>query len=346
MMNYLFYLICFGMACSALMIIVFRPAWQEWRHPSDLEPLNIMGDYFVNIDFFAENFRTKALAFISNRLTRDKNEFRFAPAEYSNMDWTELDAPVIAMQPIYSSEPIECKFPIFIDGDIDATASNRLTALYTQGAAHLGRDTDISDWAHSEADFFLGAGSNASRRISSATAVELDNECVFERISAPVIRFGQRRRNESSREHGSLIEASFADLKGAVLRTDQMFMIKGDCDLPGGCIYRGSLIVTGKLNVGKGTRIIGDVKARKGIVIGENALIGGSLVCENQIQIRDHAMIKGPVISESIIAIGNNVTIGVIELPTTISAEKIIVQSGVITHGAVWARTVGLVWEN
>jgi hypothetical protein len=262
------------------------------------------------------------------------------------MDWAELDAPVIAMQTIYSNEPIECKFPIFVDGDIDATASNRLKALYTQGATHLGRNTEISDWAHSEADFFLGAGSNASRRISSASAVELDNECVFERISAPVIRFGQRRKNESHPERGALIEASFASVKGAVRRTDQLFMIKGNCDLPAGCIYRDSLIVTGKLSVGSGTQIIGDVKARKGIVIGANALIGGSLICEDQIHILDNAMIKGPVISESVIAIGNNATIGLIELPTTISAEKIIVQSGVITHGAVWARAVGLVWKN
>lgn len=345
-MNYLIYITMFGAMCSALMIIAFRPALQEWRHPTDLQPLPVLTDDAIDIDFFAERFRREAMAFMDNRLARNKNEFAFTAAEPGRTGWGTVAAPLISTQSISSDTPINCKFPIFVDGNVDATASNQLVALYALGAATLGPATDISEWAHAEETFFLGAASHASRRISSATAVELANECTFERISAPVIRFGQRRRNELRPERGQLTEASFGTLPRAVQRTDQLVLIRGDCTLPAESIYRESLIVTGKLSVGKGTRVIGNVKARKGIVIEPNALIGGALICESQIQIQENAMINGPVISESTITIENNVTIGEFGLPTTISAERIVVQSGVVTHGAVWARNVGLVWES
>jgi predicted acyltransferase (DUF342 family) len=122
-------------------------------------------------------------------------------------------------------------------------------------------------------------------------------------------------------------------------------MIKGDCDLPAGKTYRGSLVVTGYLSIGAGTRIIGDVKARMGIVVGAGAVIGGSLICEKKIQILEQACIKGPVISETVILIGACSRIGIPEIPTTLSAKNIIAESGVVAHGTVWATELGVVWS-
>jgi hypothetical protein len=38
------------------------------------------------------------------------------------------------------------------------------------------------------------------------------------------------------------------------------------------------------------------------------------------------------------------VTVGTVGLPTTVTAQNIMVAEGVTAHGTVWAREAGVVW--
>ncbi len=57
----------------------------------------------------------------------------------------------------------------------------------------------------------------------------------------------------------------------------------------------------------------------------------------------DDAAVSGPLISETDILIGSNAVIGRPDAPTTISGRNIIVEDGVVAHGAVWAHEIGMV---
>jgi hypothetical protein len=176
-------------------------------------------------------------------------------------------------------------------------------------------------------------------------AVQLDEECAFERISAPVVRFGRSDKEPLWAIDSELIEASFSELKGAKLRSHALYLIKGDCTLPPDRLYCGSLIVTGCLVIGANTKVIGDIKARGGVVVGFKAHVVGSLTSEQRIQIEGEAVVHGPVISETDILIGAYSRVGKPEQPTTITAENIIAEVGSIAHGTVWARDLGVVWS-
>ncbi|HVH86242.1 MAG TPA: hypothetical protein VM912_05925 [Terriglobales bacterium] len=63
------------------------------------------------------------------------------------------------------------------------------------------------------------------------------------------------------------------------------------------------------------------------------------------IRIAPGAFIKGPVISEHEIVVGRNVQIGLPDFPTTISAPRIRLSPGSVTHGTVWARVEGRVGD-
>lgn len=337
--------LAFGLACAGLMWFAFRPAWQEWRTPTDVRPLPISLSYTSDIDHFAEAFRITALATIAGGAPAGGNAFAIVPADAGKMDWSRAIRPLLSFNPIKSAGGIRCKPPLFVIGGIESDAGGSFSALYSQGAIRLGPRSEILEWAFAEDVIHLGAGCTALRRISSTVAVELDDRCCFERINAPVVRFGLGELAGRTRREPALVEASFGDLAGATRRSQSLHRIAGDCDLPSGSQYHGSLVVTGRLSVGASTRIHGDVKARKGVTIGAGASIVGALTCEKDIEIQDGATIRGPVVSETEIRIGTNASIGSTDLPTTVSAEGIFAEAGAVAHGTVWARDLGIVWS-
>ena len=345
MTSTLFSLFVFCIICSSLLIIAFRPAWEEWRRPTDSKPLPVSPNYSSEIDHFASRFRAIALAMIDKNGRAPDQKFAFVPRDPDQFDWTKSPLPLMSTQSIKTRNAVRCKVPLFVDGNMESSGGDSFKAIYVQGTLSLGSNSRILEWAHADADVVFGASCNAPRRMSSTVAVNLDDGCSFERISAPIVRFGARLPIEPRNGDADLVEETFASVPQAIRRTDSLYMIKGDCDLPAGKTYRGSLVVTGYLSIGAGTRIIGDVKARMGIVVGAGAVIGGSLICEKKIQILEQACIKGPVISETVILIGACSRIGIPEIPTTLSAKNIIAESGVVAHGTVWATELGVVWS-
>jgi predicted acyltransferase (DUF342 family) len=338
----LIHLIEFIAFCSALMLIAFRPAWREWQFPSDCEPLPISPDYSIDIDYFATSFYSKVENFLTKEsVSGNQQDFQFISASASKPDWSDITLPVIVMNSMYLKEVMHCQFPVFVNGDFHTIGADNLKSIYTQGKISLGPYSRIDDWAYARETIILGYESSAPRRLSSATCIYLEHGCHFERVNAPVISFGLRVQNYTVQSN-ALIESSFSELKGAVQQSSSLTLIRGDCEIPNDRVYRGSLIVTGRLIVGDRSRIIGDVKARKNIVVGVNALIGGALICEKNITLKEYVCVKGPIISEVLITIGAHSTVGIHELPTTVSAERIIVGPGVIAHGTVWARERGV----
>ena len=342
MNSHLIHLVEFAVFMSAMLLIAFRPAWQEWRTPTDFQPLSVSPDYSIDIDYFAANFYTKVINFLNKESTREhQHKFQLIPASAGVIDWSVVRLPVIAMNSIFAKEVISCQLPIFVNGDLSTVGADNLQSLYTQGKISLGPYSRIRDWAHAKEDISLGHESNAPRRLSSSSSVLLGHGCYFERVNAPTIAFGARKNN-SIFNANELIESSFLELSGAIKKTNSLTLIRGDCDIPSGRIYHGSLIVTGRLTVGEHSRIIGDVKARDTIVIGAHALIGGALIGEKNIELKEQVCIKGPIISETLITIGADSTVGMHELPTTVSAQRILVDAGVLAHGTVWARDFGV----
>ncbi len=137
--------------------------------------------------------------------------------------------------------------------------------------------------------------------------------------------------------------ASYADLPESTMRTPRLCIVRGNCSLPTGRSYQGSLVVTGFLTIGAGTTVVGDVKAREGISIARGARVCGAVTSEKRVYLFDGSEVWGPLISESDILIGANAVIGRPDALTTVSGQNIIVEDGVLAHGAVWAHEIGMV---
>lgn len=333
----------FGLICLVLLTAPFIPAFREWLYPTDISALPIAANYSSDIDHFASRLQRDVAAKMGFGLPTGYEDFQFVSDWTEDMDWSKVSKRLICRSSIDSATAIRSNFPLYVDGDIRAGNSSDFASLYATGDIELGAESEVHDWAHADGTLRLRTNSVALRRISAGTAIELGKEVWFERLQAPAVFFGLD--HEPATPHAAIeqIAGSYADLPNAVEQTPLLFLIRGDCALPAGKIYRGSLVVTGFLTIGASTTVVGDIKAREGLSVGNRASIEGAITCEKRVYMFKNARAYGPLVSESDILIGAHAVIGLADAQTTVSARNIIVEHGAIVHGAVWAHEIGMV---
>lgn len=335
--------ITFALVCMLLMLLPFLPAFREWRHPSDAAALPVSPDYSSDIDYFARRLQADVAARLGKGPATGYSDFDFVRVPVENMNWLKASKRLISARGIKSPMPVRTIQPLYVLGSIHAGAESSFSVLYATGNIELDKKSEIHDWAHADGVVRLGHKSLALRRISAGMAIELGEEAWFERLQAPVLYFGSRTSHALPPAQADQTPASFADLPGAVRQTPSLFLIRGDCELPAGNIYCGSLIVTGFLTVGERTTVTGDIKSREGISIGQGAWVQGAITCEKRVYVFKDARVAGPLTSERDILIGANALIGQPDANTSVSARNIIVENGVVVHGAIWAHEIGMV---
>jgi len=333
----------FAAVCLLLLTLPFVPAFREWLYPSDAEPLPVSAHYTSDIDHFARRLRADAMAKLGAGPSTGYEEFDFVADSPTDMDWRRAEKRLISRAGIDSEGAVRSVQPVYVDGSLRAGADSAFAALYAAGDIVLGPHSEIGDWAHAGGVVRLGANSIGLRRISAGGAIELGTETWFERLHAPVLRFGSHVSTVPQPQTYEQSPAGYADLPGAIRQTPELYLIRGDCALPPGKTYQGSLVVTGFLTVGAATTIFGDVKAREGVSIGPRASVRGALTCEKRIYVFADARVWGPLISESDVLIGAGAVIGLPHAQTTVSAANLIVEDGVTVHGTLWAHEIGMV---
>ena len=335
----------FGLICLLLLTLPFIPAFKEWRYPSDVAALPVSANYSSDIEHFAKRLHADAAAKLGTSNSTGYENFDFVDFPVSGMQWQNARKRLIARQSIDTDAPIRSASQLYVEGDLRSGGNSAYSSVYATGDIDLGRESEVHDWAHAEGVVRLGNNGVALRRISAGTAIELGKEVWFERLQAPTLTFGLHSKPAKLPGQITQMPASYADLPNAVQQTPLLYLIRGDCALPAGKIYQGSLVVTGFLTVGQDTTVVGDIKARIGVSIARRASIEGAITCEMRIYIFKDARAFGPVVSESDILIGARAVIGLADAMTTVTAKNIIVEEGATVHGAVWAHEIGMVKE-
>lgn len=333
----------FALVCLILLTLPFVPAFFEWRRPTDLASLPVSANYTSDIDHFARRLHADVSARLGQGPSTGYEDFELLPDEPDAEDWQGTGKRLIARGSIVDRNAILNKRPLYVQGDLRAGAESAFTSVYATGDIALGAESEIHDWAHADGVLSVGRNGIALRRVSAGVAIALGNETWFERLHAPALHFGSRDGAGPEPYAGSPTEASYADLPDAVQQTPLLFLIRGNCALPPDCVYRGSLVVTGFLTIGMGTRVIGDIKAREGVSMGYGAEVQGAVTCEKRVYVFKQARAWGPLVSETDVLIGAGAVIGLPDAQTTVTANNIIVEDGVTVHGAVWAREIGMV---
>ncbi len=336
-------LAAFALICLLLLTLPFIPAFREWRYPSDVAALPVSANYTSDIDHFSRRLNADVAAKLGRGPATGFEDFDFVDFPVASMQWQKSTKRLIAQQSIDTQGPIKTASQLYVDGDLRSGVDSAFSSLYATGDVSLGADSAIRDWAHAQGVLRIGDNGVALRRISAGTAIEIGREVWFERLQAPTLSFGLGPRQIKPAGQYVQTPAGYADLPNAVQQTPLLYLVRGDCALPAGKIYHGSLVVTGFLTIGQDTTVIGDIKARVGVSIARRASVEGAITCEKRVYVFKDARAFGPIVSESDVLIGARAVIGLPDAMTTVTANNIIIEEGATVHGAVWAHEIGMV---
>jgi predicted acyltransferase (DUF342 family) len=337
-------LVVFIGMCFVLLTLPFIPAYREWKHPSDSVALPVFTNYENDIDHFARRLHADVMAKLGLGLATGYEEFDFVQAPMEHMRWTKSRKRLISRCSVETVQPIRSPQPLYVEGDVKTGADSVFSALYATGDIELKARSKILNWAHAGGVVRLAENSVALRRISAGSVIALGKGVCFERLNAPSVRFGSHTSSHQNKSEQS--PARLADVPNAMQQTPSLYLVRGDCELAADAIYHGSLIVTGMLTIGSRTTVIGDVKARKGLLVRDAASVQGAATCDKYIHVFSDASLFGPLLSERDIVIDMNVVIGLPEAPTSVCARNILVNEGVTVHGSIWAHEIGMVKQS
>ncbi len=231
-----------------------------------------------------------------------------------------------------------------VDADFRITAGARVRTIVAAGRLELGPGCEVLEQAHAQGPLRLEEGCTALGRLSSAACIELARGCCFERLEAPLVRFGPPVAPWAG-DGAAPRPADSAALPGARRHGPALVRVEGDCVLAAGRRYEGALVVHGDLHVESGAVLHGNVKSTGCVVLAPAARIEGALIAEGPVRLHHGAGADGPVVSIGEVVLGPGACVGGHGAPTSLTAARVLAQCGARAHGLVWAQRLGLVWS-
>jgi cytoskeletal protein CcmA (bactofilin family) len=349
----------------ALTVLPFIPAIVEWRRKTDAEPLAVVYSSAVDVRHFANGFRD----YITDRLggllevCRDKGMTEWGKLDdgtpfvaVGHKDAVPLTADEIKARAshhviVSSSDlllPERMMFlpEIYADGTIRSGDRNIFRAVLAEEDVQLGRESLCLRWLHAARAVTALSGSALYGRASADQVIRLERGCRFERLNAPRVEFCYRAPAGEFAGGSTYNETALVhprDLPNRIEVKAGRWLVSGDLEIPAGKIVKTNVVATGKIRIRPGVHIVGNIKSHGDMVLERGVEVDGSVVSARDIEFDAGCRIYGPVLAERSISIGEGTVIGTATRPTTVTAEKIIVEPGVVAHGTVWAHVEGRV---
>jgi len=323
------------------------PALREVRQRVDANALPIAADGRMSSTYFAERFREilrrrlagplAEVAEIGSPLSGSidgSDEFVVLPAGALAMDVKAGERMVVGAGDLDLGSDRHFLREIYAQGDLRAGDDVVVRATLIDGNATFGSGASSLRWIHAEKDLSFGPGAGLSGRVSSGACLRLDEDSVFERVHAPRIEFGAPRDSTHDTPEGRR-DLREDELPANSETTGTRTLVHEDFTLEAGTRWIGDLVVHGDLDCGRGSQIIGSVKAHR-VRLQENAEVDGSVVSTSDVFALEGVRIHGVLLAEGHVELARACRIGVEPDTASVRAHSIDVAPGTVVHGAVW----------
>lgn len=344
----------------SLFLLPLLPSVIELWHPTDTKPLQVIQAYDTKVTHFAISFNTwlrknfstffvsndQQIAVNSEGTLKDTTPFQivghegipsYSSEEIKNNATQKL---IISASPLQLMEQMFFEREVYSSSWIKTTRQSQFRAMLADGNIWLSEGCTVLRWVHSNRSLYASKGCRLYGRASADARITVSEHCNFERLNASIIRFGDVLQNI---KHDTIQLAILEELPNLKDIYKESYRIDGDLTIPDKRYFQGDIIADGNVSIGAGSRIKGNVKSNKDMYLSNKVRIDGSIVSAGNIYMESGCRVKGPIIAEDTILIKEGCIIGASSLPTTITAPKILITSGVVAYGSVWATEVASV---
>lgn len=347
-------------ATSVLFIVFFlllalplTPACLELIRKTDHAPLKVVQEHAGDVRFFADGFRhylARIQADLDECELRGSDALIVMPDGVPCLVLAQRDAPhdfgingdgtclkvIASTKTLHLPPDTNFQQDIYAMQHVRGGARDQYRALLGDSGVHLAENSVVMRWVHAVGEIECEQGCRLYGRMSSERSIRLHAECLFTRLNAPRIEAGSPTTNEALTVPADSIRSTAAEVMERVL-------FDGDFQVEPGEVFEKHLVVRGELRIGRGARMLGNVKALKTAVLEPGVITHGSLISSTALKIGHGCRLQGPVIAEHSIAIGTGTWVGTAEAPTTVSAPTIEIAEGAVAFGTLWAREQGQV---
>lgn len=333
----------------AWIVLPLIPAIRELMAPRDAGPLDAVGSDSGDLTFFADSFRqfvqTGAYAYAEDK-TELPDGRRMARLFADGTTTISAQTGLVVAPPSSTfPEQTECPAELYGVGDLTVGRACTIRAAFSEGLLTLAPHVNVNRWVHGERALAVGDAVQLLGRATSRGAVALGRGVLFDRILAPYIVVGQATVAPSSlsRDAWELHDSrpQFQLARAAAILTPQHWLVDENLDIPEGHIFRGSLVVRGRLRIGANAEIRGSVKAHGLLTIGQGAAVTGTAAGRGDIRLMEDARVYGPVISEGTVTLCDRARVGLPNNPASVSADRIMLHDGAEIFGSLSARREG-----
>nr|WP_295772045.1 hypothetical protein [Rhodoferax sp.] len=352
--------LCAGVALAFMAPLL--PALIELMWPTDAKPLRVVREHDSNVSNFAHGFQHFVEQKFSDAL-RDlgTTEVRRIPMESGGacllmgesaafeLDGKEhvaltVTSLLVGGGDVHLPDNVLYESEVYAAGSFSSGSLSAFRAVLAQGSATLGSGTVVLRWIHARQTLTVGSAAQLFGRASSDTCMVLEQGVAFERLHAPEIHFGastvQAVAGAAQPDTVPRTVYEFAAThKGAM--SAGIWRLDQSLEVPVASMCTTGLVVQGDLRVGAASRLPFPVKSNGDTLFQQGCRADAAVVATGRIDIGRDSHIRGPVISEVEVWVRRGSTVGTPQSPTTISAPRIVIETGVVVYGSVWARQQG-----
>lgn len=347
---------------SVLVTLLFAlpllPALIEHRWPQDVAPLSVVREHDGNVANFAHAFghfietrfaailpQLEAAEIIHTRLDNGGSCTLLGKSAAFSLDDSENAALtfkhlLVGAGDVNLPDHVLFESEVFAARDFTGGALSAFRAVLAHGSAALGEDSVVLRWIHACGVLSVYGGTQLFGRASSDSCIELAARVKFERLYAPKILFGLA---PDSVPKPDIPTHPLFDWRPAAETemSSRRWRVKDDVELPPASACTAPLVVLGNLRVGASSWLRFALKSNGDLLLGENCRVDDAVVATGRVEIGSGCRIKGPIISEVEVRLRRGSVVGTLDSPATISAPRIVIETGVIVFGTVWARDAG-----
>jgi cytoskeletal protein CcmA (bactofilin family) len=337
----------------ALFALPLIPALAELIWPTDNEPLRVVQEYDRNIRHFAQGFRQyidKNLAHLLSEPGRegtlaDGTRFRTAGKDgaISANDPESIPFLIISSTPLQLPDGYFFQSEVYSRSGIVSGLHNTFRAMLSDEDIALQDYSTVLRWIHAGKQLKVGVGCTLFGRASADTGISLSDECVFERISAPIIEFGNYSKQDVDIARAQGPRSTLETLPRVREQYGRRWLLDGALDFPAQHFFDGDIVARKAVNVGAYGHIKGSVKSNADCHVGAHVCVEGSAVSAQSMYVGPGCLIAGPLIAEETISIAAGTIVGSPGRLTSITAPRIIIEPGAMVYGTIWAVEEGLV---
>ena len=229
-----------------------------------------------------------------------------------------------------------CDREIFAEGRINIGHNAIVKAVLSHRDIAIGPRARVTRWVRSDRRLDVAEGASLKGLASAGIELAIARRTRFEHLDAPRIVFG--------RQADSPVQSSLADDFARYTppsRHGEQLGNGRNLSVPPGHTVKGDLIVSGKLHIGEGCRVFGQLRADKGITIERDVVIEGSVYADGPISTGSDCVISGPIVSRSTLNLGPGCQVGKPEAPSTLAAETLLISESCVAYGTARASRRG-----